>query len=111
MSPVKNPHLHRYWIEFEREQNRPRQQFWPACGVTAYTREDALMLIQARVYGQIPMPPVSLVLEDVDLSRLDSLWHPNIGISIWSVQADVSRATAVWRGVWYPFNGYELRLR
>ena len=38
MSPVKNPHLHRYWIEFEREQNRPRQQFWPACGVTRPTR-------------------------------------------------------------------------
>lgn len=104
MSSIKNPLLHRDWVEF----NVAPGTAWPppACGVTAFSVDDALELIQERVYETKPLPPVTRVIEDVDVSQLDRLWHPGIGVPLSFVKGDVSIATPIWRGVWFPFRGH-----
>jgi hypothetical protein len=71
MSPIKNPLLHRYWIEFE---VAPGRAFPPAaCGATAHSVDDALELIRERVSNPEPLPAVSRVVEDMDVSEPDRL--------------------------------------
>lgn len=74
-----------------------------------HTRGHALALFQRQVYHDLPLPPVRRMLEDVDLSHMEAHWRGNLGVPLWHVLGDVNRVTPVWRGVWYPFNGYELR--
>ena len=86
--------LHRYWVTFDTGRGPLRYGSWAGlsagCGVTAWTREDALFLLQRDLFRQQPMPPVVSVIEDIDPSTLDA-GHilPNIGV-------------VTWRGVWYP---------
>lgn len=50
------------------------------CGVTAFSYEDALDLLQDKVFTEKPIPPVSSVIEDVDVSTLDADHvRPNMG--------------------------------
>jgi len=81
--------LHRYWIKFTGSP----EDLWPCqmgCGVTAYDEEDALRLIQERIFQEKPLPPVQKIDTDIDLSTLDpSHILPNIGVPIR-------------RGIWFP---------
>lgn len=83
----KSPLLRRYWITFESDPNNPL-----GCGVTAYSIEDALRLLQHEYLDEMgyPLKPVKNVTEDVDVRTLDQ-GHvvPNVGL--------VSE-----RGVWFP---------
>ena len=87
--------LTRYWIEFDTSTAElQRYVFCHAvglgCGVTAYSYEDALCLLQAQVFRDGPIPPILSIIENVDISALDpGHVHPNIGVTIW-------------RGIWYP---------
>jgi hypothetical protein len=83
--------LHRFWFEFEEwDVHGCRPPF--RCGVTAWSREDALALI-ADAYCNLGASPVPVsVVPDFDVSALDDDLNirPNIGVP-------------VWRGIWYPF--------
>ena len=91
---IKNPLLRRFWIEFVRMNSDPAMLWSPpsACGVTAYTYGDAISLMHAYFGIDKPLPPIQTVKEDVDVSLLE-LWPSFTGVPIW-------------RGVWYPHNGY-----
>jgi hypothetical protein len=60
------------------------------CGVTAYSYEDALVVLRERRFKNDLLPSIHKVIEDIDVSTLDP-GHvlPNIGVPIW-------------RGIWFP---------
>ncbi len=96
MTSIRNPLLRRFWIEFEPPLYLGREGYalsgWlhHACGVTAYSLDDALYLIKEQLCWGRPLPPTRKIIEDVDVSTLDSNHvRPNMGVPIW-------------RGVWYP---------
>lgn len=108
MVRVKNPLLRRYWIEFEpppHEELPPgviRLAPWPpaGCGVTAYTLEDALSLMNEYLGCVGPIPPIRAVIEDVDLSTIDLLRHVRRAVIV-----------PIWRGIWYPLTTLSAELR
>jgi hypothetical protein len=83
--------LRRYWFEFAVNRALP-PGVRLGCGVTAYGLDDATQLLRERVCGG-ETPPIVVVVEDVDVSRLDS-GHvlPNMH-------------PPTHRGVWFPM-GY-----
>jgi hypothetical protein len=84
--------LHRYWITFA---DLPELSMWTfGCGVTAYSRDDALEILRFMVFKDEPMLKVQEIVEDVDVNNLDQ-GHvvPNMGV-------------VAWRGVWFP-KGYQ----
>jgi hypothetical protein len=89
---IKSLPLHRYWIEFD-----PSFRDYPTSalgyGVTGYTFEDALNILQNRAFRDKPLPPIASVIEDVDVSTLDRKHMVYMGVP-------------VWRGVWFPL-GYQ----
>jgi hypothetical protein len=80
--------LHRFWFTFKNPPQLSALNL--GCGVTAYSRDDALGLLQGR--SSIPMDSLQIdeVVENVQIDSLDP-GHvlPNMG--------DVSQ-----RGVWFP---------
>jgi hypothetical protein len=80
--------LHRYWIRFQKADH---PTWWNlGCGVTAYTRDDAIGLAQRLVSVESTMPEIADIVEDVNVQDLDQNHVvPNMG--------DVAR-----RGIWYP---------
>lgn len=85
-------YLTRYWIEFEDSLDHEsfRMLFAWGCGVTAFTYQHALQLLQDNVFAGHELPGVRHVIEDVKLDQLDQNHViPNIG--------DVSIL-----GVWWP---------
>ena len=86
--------LRRYWIVFE-GAGRFRLGLGYGCGVTAIDREDAIRLIEQKIFkGKIRPLPITGVTEDVDVSTLNA-GHvlPNM------LPADR-------RGIWFPM-GYD----
>jgi hypothetical protein len=80
--------LHRFWIRFELDNviATPR----PGCGVSAYSFDDALVIMRETVFLGKDLPKIEEVIEDVDISKLDQKHViPNM-------------EAPVWRGVWYP---------
>ena len=92
-----NIKLKRFWFEFEFE-NKSVYHMPPGigigCGVTAFDSEDAITLMDEKVFITMKRPPLKKVIEDVDIRELDQ-HHviPNMG-------------TPVDRGIWFPL-GYE----
>ena len=66
----------------------------PQVGVTAWTREDAQLLMRERLFGGEDLPPVSRVIESVNIVDLDEK----------HVQRHIAPPNA--RGIWYPV-GYQ----
>src|SRR5438128_2878203 len=78
MAPMKKPLLHAYWIEFE-PSPEGGQTLWlstprtslisgpRAVGVTAFTVDDALSILDEELFSGGPRPPVACVVEDVAL--------------------------------------------
>ena len=63
------------------------------CGVTAYDYDDAIALLQERVFTEEAMPNITDFTEDVNVSTLDANHIlPNIGL-------------VIDRGIWFP-QGY-----
>lgn len=85
--------LTRYWITFDEPPTAPWQlRLARGCGVTAYSYEDAIALLQTYMVEEFqqPLPPIKTVIADIDISTLDTNHVlPNIGVP-------------VWRGVWFP---------
>jgi hypothetical protein len=80
--------LHRYWIEFEGSVFSTG--FGPGCGVTAWTKEDAIALLRSGPFRDKQMPAVSAIKTDVDVSSLDE------GHVLPNMEAPNRR------GIWYP---------
>jgi hypothetical protein len=84
--------LRPFWFRFE-----PMPTPTPinlGCGVTAFSREDALALLQERVFGANGVPRLVEVIDDITRAALDSKHVvPNLG-------------KLEERGVWFP-QGYD----
>lgn len=85
----------RYWIKFNFENYASIPSGTRmGCGVTALNYEDALKLINDKLFGNKPMAPIEQLIEDIDISTLDANHIlPNIGLP-------------TRRGIWFPV-GYE----
>jgi hypothetical protein len=85
--------LHRYWFQFDPANPEVPSQVRLGCGVSAWTRDDAVNLVRHHVFEGRDFSVVAVV-EDVDVSALDANHVlPNM-------------APASIRGVWYPL-GYQ----
>lgn len=85
----------RFWIEFEIDNVFS----FPAgigigCGVTAIDYNDALALIDSKIFSNMIRPNIKNVIENVDIRRLD---HDHV-IPNMNPPND--------RGIWFPL-GYE----
>ncbi|MDR2985334.1 MAG: hypothetical protein LBV34_10890 [Nocardiopsaceae bacterium] len=81
--------LTRFWFVFDRAASRVARAK-PFVGVTAWNREDAEQLVREGMYGGAPLPPIQMVVDNVDVSTLDA-GH------VLSNMEPPNR-----RGVWYP---------
>ena len=92
--------LRRYWFEFHKDLNSEeymqRYGYLPAgpgIGVTAYSREDAILLIRRWVAKDgKELPEITKCIENVDVSTLFPSGTP-FGIGL---------GCPVWRGLWFP---------
>ncbi|MGJ4945880.1 hypothetical protein ACQR1W_35325 [Bradyrhizobium sp. HKCCYLS1011] len=84
--------LRRFWFQFERLPVPTPLNL--GCGVTAYSRNDAISLLHERVFGADDLPPLINVIEDVSISQLEHKHvRPNLG-------------NHLERGIWFP-QGYD----
>jgi hypothetical protein len=87
--------MNRYWFEFEIDS---AFNFPPGtgigCGVTAYDYNDAIKILDEKIFHTIKQPSLKKFVENVDIRTLDQ-GHviPNM-------------KPPVYRGVWFPL-GYE----
>lgn len=85
---MTGPLLQRFWFRFS--PDGPGGSHGLGCGVTAFSREDALAILRDTVFRGKEMPAISEVIEDVDIRALDQKHvRPNM-------------ETPTWRGVWFP---------
>jgi hypothetical protein len=80
--------LSRFWLKFDGGDMRHGLGY----GVTAWTEDDALQIVQSDVLGGAPLPTVTL-RADVDISMLDA------GHILPNMESPNRR------GIWYP-RGY-----
>jgi hypothetical protein len=84
--------LRQFWFRFEPLPTPTAINL--GCGVSAYSRDDALALLRDRVFGGSGGPPLVEVIDDVTRGELDPKHVlPNLG------RLDL-------RGVWFP-QGYD----
>ena len=118
VSPIKNPLLHRYWIEFEPVSEDPTAAAWLTVnhrgvsltgprvfGVTAYTLDDALLVLTNEFFSETDMPAIRRVVQDVDDSELGSLAR-SAGFPEWLPVTDFDPVSWFWRGIWFPSVGH-----
>lgn len=85
--------LRRYWLEFDENADIP-SVVRLGCGVTAVDAADALKLVQSKIFRDEPLPKISNLIEDVDISTLD---HGHVTPNM---------ATPTNHGIWFP-KGYD----
>ncbi|GAB4514234.1 MAG: hypothetical protein OHK0046_16050 [Anaerolineae bacterium] len=81
-------YLNLYWIELDLH-DYPAGFSEIGYGVSAFDYGDALEVLQQMVFRDLPLPKVISVVENVEVSSLDS--------SVRSLIGRVSR-----RGIWFP---------
>ncbi|HEX6702503.1 MAG TPA: hypothetical protein VF101_17380 [Gaiellaceae bacterium] len=84
--------LTRFWIEFDLQPGLPVVARG-GVGVTALDRDDALRLVDERIFEGEPLPPITELREHVDVSTLDE------GHVIPNMEPPHTR------GIWFP-RGY-----
>jgi hypothetical protein len=86
--------LIRFWFEFDHGPAPRGLSTWnpgPSwVGVTGFDYHDALRIVRAEYFAELPMPAVKSYIEDVDVSTIDWL------------KAYPHYSPPVWRGIWYP---------
>jgi len=89
------PVYRRFWFEFDIET---AFSFPPGigigCGVTGIDLDDAVGIMDRKVFGEIKRPPFKKVIEDIDIRTLDQ------GHVIPNMHPPISR------GIWFPL-GYD----
>lgn len=82
--------VRRYWIELEQTIDKHVPGTLAGVGVTAYTKEDAMKLVQARIFQGNQIPPIRRFKVDISIGDLDPKHVvPNM--------RDPSK-----RGIWFP---------
>jgi hypothetical protein len=83
--------MRRFWIEFNlSDYPNPPISIESGFGVTSASLQEALGVIRERAFDGRELPPISRVVEDVDVSTLDAKHvRPNMGVP-------------VVRGIWFP---------
>ena len=62
-----------YWITFKRPRGDPDPLGMSlGCGVTAWSYEDALQIVQEQVFDSAPLPEIGTIIEDVECATLDA---------------------------------------
>lgn len=85
--------LTRFWFEFDRDSLPTGLGIALGCGVTAWSYDDAINILEEEVFRDVAFPKIKKVDENIDISTLDrshvlpNMLPPNV------------------RGVWYPI-GY-----
>jgi hypothetical protein len=88
--------LRRFWFKFERLPTPTAINL--GCGVSAYDYDDAISLLQERMFGPNGPPAIEQCTQDVEIQTLEKNHVlPNIG----NLDA---------RGIWFP-QGFEEPLR
>jgi hypothetical protein len=83
--------LRKFWFRFETIPKPTAINL--GCGVTAYTRDDAVGLLRDYVFGANGPPPIIECIEDVEMDQIEQEHaRPNAG------------DTEI-RGIWFP-QGY-----
>jgi hypothetical protein len=87
--------LVRYWFEFDIETafGYPLGIGY-GCGITAYNMNDALKIMDEKIFSSVKRPPFKIVKENVDVSTLDQ------GHVIPNMKHHLAR------GIWFPL-GYD----
>jgi hypothetical protein len=85
----------RYWFEFDIDTvfNCPPGISW-GCGITAYDLNDAIRILDDKIFSKITRPPFKKVVENVNIQTLDA------GHVIPNMKPPINR------GVWFPI-GYD----
>lgn len=87
--------MYRFWFEFEIDS---AFDFPPGigvgCGVSAHNYEDAIKILDEKVFNIIKRPPFKKVIENIDVSSIDK------GHVIPNMKSPISR------GIWFPL-GYD----
>lgn len=87
----------RYWFEFDlmfADVAEIPSGTLIGCGITAYNYEDAIKILQEKVFKSSELPRITRFVENVDIRTLDQ------GHVIPNMAAPVAR------GVWFPI-GYQ----
>jgi hypothetical protein len=73
--------LRRFWFEFDTTlAQSPPLGTLLGCGVTAQSKEEALLMLKERVFRKEPLPRIKRYVEDVDTASLDKNHViPNMG--------------------------------
>lgn len=83
--------MKRFWIELE-DEGRP-DFLKLGCGITAFDLNDAMKILEDKVFEGAVIPAVRRIIEDIDVSELDQKHVvPNM-------------EAPMRRGVWFP-RGY-----
>lgn len=87
--------MKKYWFEFGISENLFPFGIRMGCGLTAYDYNDALSLLNNKVFKDRPLPEIINAIENIDVSALDS------GHVLSNMLSPDKR------GVWFPI-GYDL---
>jgi len=64
--------MKRYWFEFHfNDDNKIPYGLLIGCGVTAFSYEDAIQIIQEKIFAVKKIPEIKKKIEAVDVSNLD----------------------------------------
>ena len=90
-----NKLLTRFWFQFNGESYKDLPPgVIIGCGVTAFTKDDALNIIREKVFKGENLPLIKIYKEGIDISTLnEGHVQPNLG-------------NVVARGIWFPL-GYD----
>lgn len=81
-----------FWFEFERTREIDAVGLTRGCGVSGYTLDDALSIVQAVVFMNEKMPAPVRIVENIRLQDLD---QGHVAPNMYPM---------LWRGVWYPLH-------
>ena len=72
--------MKRFWMNFSATNKELLPVISLGCGVTARNKEEALAIVQEKIFNGKKMPTPSEVIENIDISSLDEKHiRPNMG--------------------------------
>ena len=85
----------RFWFEFEIDGvSKLPPGLIMGCGITAFSLNDAIAIMDEKIFFEVKRPPFKKIVEDVDIRNLDQNHViPNM-------------KPPIYRGVWFPL-GYD----
>ena len=70
-SRISSGSMKRYWFQFDlKNYLDPPMAIGLGCGVTAFSKEEAISILQEKVFIDREIPPIVKCIENVDISTL-----------------------------------------